>query len=149
MHHQTQTYTLGNVSHSPECWQRHRGRFRRALCCFWCSEGTQTGSRSCLVELFLPWLPQCYCWSAGWAATRSSSFSFKWRHATVPRPSSRLLQPLVLYLDRVVESFKNTNALGAQLQVHQPFHAQKDAMMLHSFLTHHHNDPRHCFLTKE
>lgn len=60
----------------------------------------------------------------------------------------RLLQSVILYLNRVVESFKNTNTLGAQLQVNQPFHAQKDAMMLHSFLTHHHNDPRNYFLSK-
>lgn len=72
MHHKTHAepkLTVLEMSHTPECWQRRHGRFHRALCCFWYSEGTQMGSRSCLVELFLPWLPQCYCWSAGWAAT--------------------------------------------------------------------------------
>lgn len=57
------------VPRSPECWQRRHGMSRTALCCLLCSEGTQRGSQSCLLELFLPWPPRCYCWSAGWAAT--------------------------------------------------------------------------------
>lgn len=45
------------------------------------------------------------------------------------------------YLDRVVKSFKDSNALGAELQVNKTLHGEGDSLMLHSFLTgdHHHS----------
>lgn len=48
-------------------------------------------------------------------------------------------------LDRVVESLEDANALGAQLQVHQALHAQRDAVMLQRLFTHQQDDTCHHF----
>lgn len=50
------------------------------------------------------------------------------------------------HLDRVVESLEDADALGAQLQVHQPFHGQKDAVVLQRLLTDQHDDTSHRLL---
>lgn len=51
-----------------------------------------------------------------------------------------------VYLDGVVEGLEDADALGAQLQVHQPLHAQEDAVVLQRLLTRQHDDAGHRLL---
>ena len=56
---------------------------------------------------------------------------------------------LIVHLDRVVESLEDADALGTQLQVHQPLHVQRDAMVLQRLFTHQQDDTGHHFLHTE
>lgn len=53
---------------------------------------------------------------------------------------------ICFHLDGVVESFKDADTLGAELQVDQALHAQRDAMMVQRLPTHQHDDAWHHFL---
>lgn len=54
--------------------------------------------------------------------------------------------PISAHLDRVVEGLKDAHALGAQLQVDDALHGQRDAVVLHGLLTRQHDDSSHRFL---